>query len=280
MKTAPDNIRFVNLPEFTGISAVLGIHIFAAFPRHAHASFCIGTVDSGVRAINKGREECVVSKNRIFLINPGEAHSCRPYGVGGHNYRIISIQPENMSRIAEQLYQKQISHPWFEHFVIDDCAVMSKFNFLFKHITSQQEKLGIDSALLLLLSDILAHHSLPVFPLQKILKHQRAIEMSCDFMHNHYNEKISLAQLSRIADLSPIYFQKVFVKEKGLSPHDYLFKIRINKATELLMKGWSVVEVAIATGFTDQSHFTRHFKRHVGVTPGKFAKEMKTPFAH
>ena len=70
--------------------------------------------------------------------------------------------------------------------------------------------------------------------------------------------------------LSPFYFQRLFLKETGLSPHEYLVHFRLKKARELLIRGSSIAGAVYDTGFVDQSHFSRAFKRFVGVTPGEY----------
>jgi AraC-like DNA-binding protein len=56
-----------------------------------------------------------------------------------------------------------------------------------------------------------------------------------------------------------------------MSPHEYLVHIRIKRAKALLAQHSPLLDVALETGFVDQSHLTKHFKRRVGVTPGRYA---------
>ena len=79
-----------------------------------------------------------------------------------------------------------------------------------------------------------------------------------------------MSGVSRVADLSPFHLHRVFRRATGLPPHSYLLMIRVNQARELLRRGLSPAEVALHTGFFDQSHLTRHFHRLVGVTPARF----------
>jgi AraC-like DNA-binding protein len=60
-----------------------------------------------------------------------------------------------------------------------------------------------------------------------------------------------------------------------MPPHAYLVQIRLLRAKALLRRGRPIAHVASATGFADQSHFTRHFKRLMGVTPAKYAGQGK-----
>jgi AraC-like DNA-binding protein len=62
----------------------------------------------------------------------------------------------------------------------------------------------------------------------------------------------------------------------GLPPHRYLTGRRVDRARRLLLAGAPAADVAAATGFTDQAHLTRHFKRYLGTTPGRYSKVRKT----
>jgi transcriptional regulator GlxA family with amidase domain len=65
-------------------------------------------------------------------------------------------------------------------------------------------------------------------------------------------------------------FATVFRQEVGIPPHQYLCRLRIQHAQSLLRQGTSPIVAAVETGFFDQSHLSRHFKRLCGVTPGRF----------
>ena len=94
--------------------------------------------------------------------------------------------------------------------------------------------------------------------------------LEANFMHN-----VSLSQLSTLTGISPYYLLRAFRKTVGLPPFEYLLHLRILSAKELLRQGHPLIEVALETGFVDQSHFTRHFKRIVGFTPGQFVAKGK-----
>ena len=82
----------------------------------------------------------------------------------------------------------------------------------------------------------------------------------------------SLDQLAAVARLSVYHFARQFRRATGLPPHQYVIARRVERARQLLQggRGLSLAEVAACAGFSDQSQFTRHFKRLVGVTAGQF----------
>jgi len=96
-----------------------------------------------------------------------------------------------------------------------------------------------------------------------------------DFIGQNYAKEMRLWELARIAGMSPHYFCGLFKKTTGLSPHQYSLRCRIDRAKEFLRSPqYTIIQVAKATGFLDQSHFTKVFHRIVGVTPTRFRQML------
>jgi AraC family transcriptional regulator len=93
-----------------------------------------------------------------------------------------------------------------------------------------------------------------------------------EYVEEHLVAGPTLAQLAAVARLSVYHFARQFKAATGLAPHQYVIARRVERARQLLQTGddFSLAEVATQAGFTDQSQFSRHFKRLVGVTPGQF----------
>jgi AraC family transcriptional regulator len=93
-----------------------------------------------------------------------------------------------------------------------------------------------------------------------------------EYIEEHFDASPSLDQLAAIARLSPYHFARQFKAATGLPPHQYVIARRVERAKQLLQTGsdFSLAEVAAHAGFSDQSQFSHHFKRIVGVTPGQF----------
>jgi transcriptional regulator of acetoin/glycerol metabolism len=92
-----------------------------------------------------------------------------------------------------------------------------------------------------------------------------------EYVETHLSDSIDLAALAGIAGLSLYHFARAFKQSAGMTPHHYLVQRRIERAQEMLARSeLSLTEVALATGFADQSHFARQFRQRLGVTPGQF----------
>ena len=100
------------------------------------------------------------------------------------------------------------------------------------------------------------------------------LRLVLDYIHENLDASVSLIELARLVGLSSSQFARLFKASTGVSPHRYQLNTRIGKAQELLLvKGEGLSTVAAATGFADQSHFTRAFKRVIGATPREWRQD-------
>lgn len=96
-----------------------------------------------------------------------------------------------------------------------------------------------------------------------------------DFMRQNYRKEMRLWQLAQLAGMSPHYFCELFKNSTGLSPHQYSLRCRVDRAKEFLRSPqYTIFQVAKAIGFLNQSHFTKVFRRIVGVTPTQFRQML------
>jgi len=98
---------------------------------------------------------------------------------------------------------------------------------------------------------------------------KRVIEL----LEAEVDRDISLRQLAHEVRMSPFHFARTFKQSTGLPPHQYLMRLRIDRARELLeTTRLSVCEIASAVGFNDPSYLARVFRRTIGLTPGEYRR--------
>jgi AraC family transcriptional regulator len=99
-----------------------------------------------------------------------------------------------------------------------------------------------------------------------------------EYVEEHLDTGPTLEQMAALARLSPNYFAYQFKRATGLPPHQYVIARRVERAKQLLQteSDFSLAEIAASAGFSDQSQFSHHFKRLIGVTPGQFRTRVRT----
>ena len=107
-------------------------------------------------------------------------------------------------------------------------------------------------------------------------RERRAVRLSREYLEEHAAENVTLEALARFAGLSPFHLCRVFREAVGMTPRAYQTQVRVRRAKSLLRAGLPITLVAVQAGFYDQAHFTRNFKRIVGLTPGRYVKDAAT----
>lgn len=247
--------------------------IVQPFPNHFHEYYVIGCVEEGGRGLTCKNKEYSLDKGSIVLFNPGDNHACVQIDDGTLDYRGFNINVAVMLDLAEEITGKR-ELPGFSQNVIYDEEVTCYLRPLHEMLMKGAGDFGKEEALLFLISVLIQNYGQPFESC--IPECRQEIEKACEFMEQHYNSHISLDQICRYAGLSKSTLLRAFTKSKGVTPYRYLENMRINEAKKLLVQGVAPVDVAIQTGFSDQSHFTNYFSSFIGLAPGVYRDIFST----
>ncbi len=99
------------------------------------------------------------------------------------------------------------------------------------------------------------------------------LQRAVTYIQDNLAADLSLKTLAQEAGLSSYHFAHLFTEAFGIAPHQYVIQARIEWTKALMTRGLPLCDVAQRVGFSDQSHFTRHFKRLVGITPRVFVRD-------
>jgi PAS domain S-box-containing protein len=102
------------------------------------------------------------------------------------------------------------------------------------------------------------------------------IDRALSYIRDHFREKIRVEHLAEMVHLSPRQLHRKFVETFGSSPQAFIMKLRIQAACEALQhEDAQISAVSAELGFFDQSSFTQHFHRHIGMTPLKYQRQFR-----
>lgn len=235
------------------------------FPNHFHEHYVIGFVEDGTRRLSCRNREYSIEKGSIVLFGPGDNHACVQSDNGTFDYRGFNIAKEVMLNLAEEVSGKRQLSGFSENIIYDDEAAFY-LRRLHEMVMKGNDDFGKEEILLLLISLLIQNYGQPFE--NCIPECSGEIEKACEYMEQHFAERIYLDQICRYAGISKSTLLRAFTKSKGVTPYRYLETIRINEAKKLLAEEVPPVEVAIRTGFSDQSHFTNYFNQFIGLAPG------------
>lgn len=104
----------------------------------------------------------------------------------------------------------------------------------------------------------------------------RGVQRALDFIHANLAANIHLEDMATAAHLSVFHFSRTFRRAMGAGPHRYLVEMRIERAKALLLSGnLALAAIADETGFSDQSHMSKAFRRFTGLSPRAFRSERR-----
>jgi AraC family transcriptional regulator len=101
------------------------------------------------------------------------------------------------------------------------------------------------------------------------------LRLVLDYIHDHLDRDMPLADLASVAGMSTHYFVELFRASTGQTPHQFVLAQRMERARRLLgNRALSVLDIAVLVGFSDASHFTKVFRRIIGATPSGYRADL------
>ena len=248
----------------------------SSLPPHAHERYqiCLSLDFPGVYRYRGASHAVPVGS--LSIIHPGEVHSARdPEDRRSHSsYWLMYANPEVFGTAATEVVGRAHSPPFFRSPIVVDRDLARDFLRLHEALQGTAPRLEGDARLLSVLTRLVERHA-GLRPSAPPGRERRSVKLAREYLEDNLAENVSLEDLARLTNLSPFHLTRVFREEVGMPPHAYQMQARLGRARELLLRGLPVARVAQETGFADQSHLTRRFKRLVGVTPGNYAAESK-----
>ncbi|MFH1152913.1 MAG: AraC family transcriptional regulator [Pseudomonadota bacterium] len=267
MKTI-ENVSFIRDPEVPGIEISRVVESSHRFPRHFHDDiYGIGLMEKGASyCMGPEQDHTLVAAGNINLINPGQVHSGVPAG-RQVTYTMMYVTTARMTELSRSLFDGAGRLPEFRTLVVDDPVLFMKLKGLMNRFGPLIDPVEKESALVEAFTELLsAHGGMPGIETGKTPE-PGVVSAARDFLSDRLEEKISLTQAAEVTGLSRYHFLRVFRKQTGLPPHTYRTIKRVDAARRFLKQGMPPAQVALETGFSDQSHFTTTFRQYLGVTP-------------
>lgn len=251
-----NKVKMLKLSILDNIEIKSAMFIDKNFPLHFHENWSLAHIEYGSENISFNNSEFLLNKNALVLIPPHSIHKNWGNKNNSWKYKATYINNDVIKSISKNInldYSYLASFPYY----ITYCN--SSFDINEKSILKILKSIFLDT----------------------INNEKGTISNMCNpehfndiinYLSHNYSESITLDKLEQIFKINKYKLQKEFKKKVGITPLEYQTSIKIENSKELFYTNVPLVEIALDSGFYDQSHFTHSFKKYVGVAPGVYKK--------
>lgn len=271
MKTV-GNVTYWRDQDIDGMEVCRVVDSRHEFPNHVHDDiYAFGLMESGGSwCLGRSNDNALVLAGEVALINPGQVHSGVPLDTGRITYTMIYIDMDRICESAGDICQNNGVIPEFTQTVVKNRTLFDILLQLSRIMGSKGSRLqkqtkAVEAAAAL----VSGYGGLSVGGTISAPR-RRAVRLAKEFLAEELDRKMSLDEVASAVGISRYHFLRVFKEQTGLSPHAFRTQRRIGAAQRLLKKGVPLSQVALATGFSDQSHFTNRFRQYIGATPRQY----------
>jgi len=234
------------------------------FDPHRHDTYAIGFTLEGVQAFRYRGAAQRSTAGEAFVLHPDETHDGHAGTSAGFRYRILYLEP----RLIQDVLGGSHPLPFVRDAVSVNARLMRVLRPALTDLEAPLEELQreeIISDLAHVLAEADASIARPNVPPAC----GRAVHLARALLDQ--GRAATAAELEVVTGLSRYALARHFRVCLGTSPHRYLTMRRLDRARTLIRGGIPLADAALASGFADQSHMTRQFKKTYGVSPGRFA---------
>lgn len=240
-----------------------GYHLY----RDSYDSFLVMYIQSGELIVEYGGKKTRAVSGKFVLIDCYKFHEY--YSEKGCE----SIWCHFDGPLAREFYELIISHHGHVFSMTEPYLTVKKLKSIYQ--TFAEKKIIKEALLSKQLTDLLTYMLVDTPKKVSAVNDMERIEEMLGYLNEHFDEQISVRGLAELAMLSPYHFIRVFKKETGFTPHEYLMNTRISAAKYMLKNtGLPVKDICYNTGFSSESSFCVAFKKKVGVTPVQYRSSM------
>ncbi|ABR80712.1 AraC family transcriptional regulator [Pseudomonas aeruginosa] len=234
---------------------------------HRHDTYAIGQTLAGVQSFRYRHSQRHSLPGGCLVLHPDELHDGEAGSQEGFRYRMLYVEP---ALIQQALGGRPL--PFVRGGLSADLRLVAASRALLQAMDTPLEPLEEQDALFELA------HALDAAAGNRARGRRHvdfvAAERARQYIHAHLERPLSLDELAQVAQRERWSLSRDFRALFGTSPYRYLVQRRLDIARRLMLGGQSLAEAALAAGFVDQSHMTRHFGQSYGLTPARWLRML------
>ena len=237
---------------------------------HIHNTLTITAIENGIQEIFLNN---TITTGKIAVINPYEPHfgkNITPLTSGGYVFYIDLLFCE---KLQTELFKNFNGFIPVSPNIINNKELYNNFILLCKLLLSDSPNIEKESEIINFISIIFLQYCNVEVKNYEFLENDY-LKKILDYLDYNYLNEITLKDISNFINLSPFYLLKIFKNKYGIPPHSYILNKKVHKAKELLLTGCPISTAAVESGFYDQSHLNREFKKIFSITPKEYQNNL------
>jgi AraC-like DNA-binding protein len=237
---------------------------------HTHESWALLIVDDGMIRYDLDHHEHGALHRAVTLLPPRVPHNGRAATASGFRKRVVYL---DLTNLPACLIGRAVDRP-----LLFDPLLRLRVDQLHQALAEPGGELEAESRLAFIAERLRQHlggHA-PVPGAEAPGRGDVAHQLR-ELIDAGFRDKVTLRQASEAIHSHPAHLVRMFSREFGISPHQYLTGRRVDLARRLLLDGTPPSAAAAAVGFCDQSHLNRNFRRLLGTSPGRYASGAPRP---
>lgn len=252
-----------------GIELLKAHFVTHSFMPHTHEGYALGVILSGAERYRYRGESVTAPGGSVVVIAPGELHTGHAAHPSGWVYSMAYPAARWLEEAQEALGGRGLPH--FSSSILPDPLLAQQLDSALSALRRNMDSLKAETLWREALEQLILRHSTTSAQVPEY-QERRGVTQAKAILDADPASRVSLSELAAAVNLTPSVLAHSFRAALGLAPHTYRLGARVQLARQLLSTGRRVSEVALQSGFADQAHFTRVFKRVTGTTPGAFQK--------
>jgi AraC-like DNA-binding protein len=252
-------------PRVPGVAEVLHAHMTShVYPMHTHQAWTLLIVDDGIVRYDLHRHEHGAPHQAVTLLPPQVPHNGRAATTSGFRKRVVYL---DQTLLPPSLIGRAVGQP-----VFFDPVLRDRIHQLHRALEEPGAELEAESRL--------------AFAAERLRQHLGGFEPAPgpapggadvagrlrELIDARFQQNVTLREAAEAIHAHPAHLVRMFSREFGISPHQYLAGRRVDLARKLLLDGLPLSQAATVAGFCDQSHLSRSFRRLLGTSPGRYAR--------
>ncbi|HEY8577174.1 MAG TPA: AraC family transcriptional regulator [Devosia sp.] len=205
----------------------------------------------------------------MLVVSPSEVESATEWTNARENI-VVSFEPGQLEQLAAHEFDRGLPELTPLPFPTVDQTALRIAQALQSELSHAERanSLVVDALLTVLGVSILRKYVGSRFTTARAGLSPYKRRLLDDFIRSHLGHKLKVAELAKLCDMAPSSFMRAFAESYGEPPHQHILRLRLDMAEALLhTPELSIAQIAYATGFSSQSHFTSTMRKHRGVTP-------------